>query len=125
LPSPLPLAKLLDGPSLRDSGVKEDDHIGGLLDPKTGRPVRQGEANPEACLAMSWAFVLREQGEGRTRLIVRWRGRWPKGLRGWLANRLFWEPAHFIMGGKMLLTIKRLAEEASADEAARERLVHS
>jgi hypothetical protein len=98
--------------------------IGGLLDPKTGRPVQRGEAKPDACPATSWAFVLREEGERRTRLVVRLRGRWPKGLRGWLANRLFWEPAHFIMERRMLLTVKRLAEAASEEEAACERLTH-
>jgi hypothetical protein len=109
------------------AAVVEPNHalvVGCLLDSKTGRPVQQGEAKPDACLATSWAFVLREEGGRRTRLVVRLRGRWPKGLRGWLANRLFWEPAHFIMERRMLLTVKRLAEAASEEEAVCERLAH-
>src|SRR5262245_34046253 len=95
--------------------VLEPDHalvLGGLLDARAGRPVEGDGGNPDACLATSWAFVLREQGEGRTRLIARSRTRWGRGLKNWLANRLFWEPAHFIMERKMLLTVKRLAEAA-------------
>jgi hypothetical protein len=90
--------------------------LGGLLDARTGSPVEGDGADADTCLATSWAFVLRYQGEGRTRLIARSRTRWPRGLKGWLANRLFWEPAHFIMEWKMLRTIKRLAEaEGSAE----------
>jgi hypothetical protein len=46
-----------------------------------------------------------------------------------LANRLFWEPAHFIMDWKMLRTIKRLAvtardtPEGEAAGSAEEHLV--
>jgi hypothetical protein len=89
--------------------------LGGLLDPRDGAPAGRG-ADPAACLATSWAFVLRELGGGRTRLIARSRGRWPRGLRAWLMNRLFWEPAHFIMEWKMLRTLKRLAEAAAREE---------
>jgi hypothetical protein len=86
--------------------------LGGLLDPETGLPATAG-ADPATCGATGWAFVLRADGEGRIRLIVRLRGRWPDGLRGWLANRLLWEPAHFVMERRMLRTVKRLAEAAS------------
>jgi hypothetical protein len=80
-------------------------------------------------VALSWAFVLRDLGSGRTRLIARLRSRWPRGPGHWLVNRLSGEPAHFIMERKMLLTIKCLAEaarvvEASAQETAEGRLVH-
>lgn len=84
--------------------------IGGPLDPDTGAPVAAGSGDPDRCGATAWAFVLRDLGEGRTRLVVRLRGRWPDGWRGWAVNRLFWEPAHFVMERKMLLTLKRLAE---------------
>lgn len=89
--------------------------IGGQLDPETGLPAAVG-ADPANRGATGWAFVLRPEPEGRTRLIVRLRGRWPDGLLGWLANRLFWEPAHFVMERRMLRTVKRLAETSAARE---------
>jgi hypothetical protein len=73
----------------------------------------------------TWAFVLREQGDGRTRLIIRGRNRWPLGLR------LLWEPAHFVMERKLLLTVKGLAEasaralERRAKENGWGRLIHA
>ncbi len=82
--------------------------IGGPLD-EAGLPAgasRRGDA------AAAWAFVLRDIGPGQTRLIARLRLQPPRTLRYWLAGRLFWEPAHFIMERKMLRTIKRLAEAA-------------
>ena len=57
----------------------------------------------------TWAFVLRDIGNGRTRLIVRLRGRAHKGI-GRAADLLLLEPGHFVMERKMLLTIKELAE---------------
>jgi len=87
--------------------------IGSRLDPKTGNPVGGNCSDPNSCLATSWAFFLRKMDDGNTRWIVRLRGQWPKGIQGWLINRLFWEPAHFVMEWKMLRTVKRLAEKAS------------
>ena len=89
--------------------------LGGPLDRK-GRPAPAGA--PATGAATGWAFVLRDAGDGRTRLIVRLRGRWPDGVLGWLANYLFWEPAHFVMERRMLLTLKRLAETAAEPEPA-------
>jgi hypothetical protein len=37
---------------------------------------------------------------------------------GWLGYHVLFEPAHFIMERKMMLNIKRLAEEASRVPAA-------
>jgi hypothetical protein len=58
----------------------------------------------------TWSFHLRPCGENAVRLIARSRGDWtPSFLRALYQYGLF-EPAHFIMERKMLLTIKRLAE---------------
>ncbi|MDB5385511.1 MAG: hypothetical protein JWM11_1157 [Planctomycetaceae bacterium] len=84
--------------------------IGGTVNAKTGQPIQGGQVDLDTSLSTSWAFVLHEHGEHQTRLIARLRGRFPRGLLPWLVNRLFWEPAHFIMERRMLLTIKRLAE---------------
>lgn len=58
----------------------------------------------------TWGFFLQKIDENTTRLIVRGQGqRKPGLLRGFIQYVLF-EPAHFIMERKMLLTLKRYAE---------------
>jgi hypothetical protein len=71
----------------------------------------------------TWGLYLEPLDERTTRLVARARsdrGRGPLGgerrLRDSFSQSLFWEPAHFLMERKMLLTIKRLAEEAAAGE---------
>jgi hypothetical protein len=59
----------------------------------------------------SWAFVLRPLDESHTRLIARQRSGPPLNIKTRLAGSLFWEPAHFVMERKMLVTIKELAEQ--------------
>jgi len=62
-----------------------------------------------------WAFTLKPIGVGQTRLIARLRGAEPRNVSQRLISDLFWEPAHFVMERKMLITIKKLAEhQASA-----------
>lgn len=63
--------------------------------------------------AVTWAFVLHDIGDNKTRLIVRLRARSHKGV-GRLRDLLITEPAHFVMERKMMLTIKRLAEHRFA-----------
>jgi hypothetical protein len=60
----------------------------------------------------SWAFVLEPDGPDATRLIVRWRSDFRPSPAGWLANKYALEPVHFVMERKMLLGIKRRAEQA-------------
>jgi hypothetical protein len=68
----------------------------------------------------SWAFILKPVDENKTRLIIRARGSKPESLPMKLFSYGFFEPAHFIMERKMLLTLKRRAEEfyaAHTDES--------
>ena len=58
----------------------------------------------------SWSFILRTKGHEKTRLIVRVRGDKPVSIGNKLFHYSFWEPAHFIMERKMLLTLKEKAE---------------
>jgi hypothetical protein len=61
----------------------------------------------------TWGMVLDDLGE-RTRLIVRAQNvRRP--LVASAIDFAFWEPAHFIMERKMMLTVKALAEESYQD----------
>lgn len=57
-----------------------------------------------------WSFLLDPIDDGSCRLLTRSRpGREPFG--GALGQRLFMEPAHFVMERRMLLTIRDLAED--------------
>jgi hypothetical protein len=77
-----------------------------LQTPQDGTP----ETMPPAG---TWGFLLEPLDATRTRLFARSRmGRHPS-----IASRLayfgFWEPAHFVMERRMLLTIKQLAESSA------------
>ena len=57
-----------------------------------------------------WSFVLDPISDRQTRLVMVTVGAETFRLSRRAADRLFWEPAHFIMERRMMLTIKRLAE---------------
>lgn len=61
----------------------------------------------------SWGFILKPIDENQTRLIARVSGNKPPNLPMKIFNYGFFEPAHFIMERKMLLTLKQRAEELS------------
>jgi hypothetical protein len=61
-------------------------------------------------LDTTWAFALQRKGVNTTRLIARLRSAANVTLWQRVINFFFWEPAHFVMERKMLLTIKKLAE---------------
>lgn len=61
-------------------------------------------------LDTNWTFALQRKGVNTTRLITRLRSAANLTLLRRIINFLFWEPAHFLMERKMLLTIKTLAE---------------
>jgi hypothetical protein len=54
-----------------------------------------------------WSFSLEPVSDHATRLVMLSLTAKPR-----ITDRLFWEPAHFVMERKMMLTIKRLAEAA-------------
>jgi hypothetical protein len=61
----------------------------------------------------SWCLAVHPMAPGQTRLVSRWRGKWPR-----TPAVLFWalvvDPGFFIMERKMLKGIKERAERASA-----------
>ncbi len=59
----------------------------------------------------SWAFILIPVDASHTRLIARLRSGPPKTLGTSLLGSAFWDPMHFIMERRMLLTVKELAEQ--------------
>ncbi|MBS1708310.1 MAG: hypothetical protein JSS65_06255 [Armatimonadetes bacterium] len=58
----------------------------------------------------TWAFIVRDLGNGKTRLVIRIRSLHQGGLK-LVRDLAVVEPAHFIMERKMMLTIKALAEK--------------
>jgi len=92
------------------------DMLGGRLTDVAGWKVLAVEPH-RALVLQGWgAFVLEPLGDQATRLIVRSRG---AGAWGRLAHYLFWEPAHFVMERKMMLTLKALAERTPYPSVAR------
>jgi hypothetical protein len=93
------------------------DWLGGRFKNKAGWFVVRMEENHALVLRDeiehgSWAFILKAVDAGsKTRLIIRARGDQPASLPMKLFNYGFFEPAHFIMERKMLLTLKKRAEE--------------
>jgi hypothetical protein len=61
----------------------------------------------------TWSFVLRDLGNGSSRLIVRMRSDFKPNPVGLLANKYALEPVHFAMERKMLLGIKQRAEQTA------------
>jgi hypothetical protein len=61
----------------------------------------------------TWEVALQPKPGNTTRVLVRLRTEAYPTFARRIANFLFWEPAHFIMERKMLLTIKGLSERAS------------
>jgi hypothetical protein len=73
----------------------------------------------------SWAFVLRPQQDGSTRLLARWRSDFRTGVADRLTNQYLLEPVHFVMERKMLLGIKQRAQRTWRAEPRREPAVVS
>ena len=66
----------------------------------------------------SWGFVLKPIDERSTRLIMRARGERSPRLHDRVIGYTFWEPAHFIMERKMMLSIKDRVESTNASAAS-------
>lgn len=76
--------------------------------------------------ASTWAFLLQERKDASTRLIVRWRARWPL-LRSpvGLAIGLLLDPIEFIMEQRMMRGMKQRAERLRPSPSERQRLQRS
>jgi hypothetical protein len=79
-------------------------------DPSRVLPAAQSGALEDGA---TWTFVLRPIDEQRTRLVIRFRGRFGLPIVAeWLVVRLL-EPVHFVMERKQLLGVKQRASQAS------------
>ena len=77
-----------------------------MVSPKDWESLRTGRPAQEAL----WSFTLEPLADGRSRLIARVRNGTPPTLASRAMGRLFWEPMHFFMEQKMILTIRDLSE---------------
>lgn len=62
---------------------------------------------------VTWGLILDPINERSTRLIMRARGEPAPRLRDQIIGYTFWEPAHFVMERRMMVSIKRLAESSA------------
>jgi hypothetical protein len=92
------------------AAIVEPERAMVLVTPADWERIQSGGCGVE----VSWAFALVPDGNGNTRLITRSRGDSHPPLWKRAAGYMFLEPARFIMERKMLLTIKRLAENKVA-----------
>jgi hypothetical protein len=79
-----------------------------LLHPATGLKVVGYEPGRALTLEGGWSLVVQDDGPERSRLIARSRA--PRGIAG-TAYAMLLELPHFIMERRMMLAIKRLAEQ--------------
>ena len=77
-----------------------------LVTPADWERIRSGKEGLKA----NWTFALQPKGVNTTRMIARLRSAANCTLAQRLIGFVFWEPLHFLMERKMLLTIKKLAE---------------
>jgi proline iminopeptidase len=64
-----------------------------------------------------WGFQLKPWPAGRTRLVVSgYAAARPRLLQA-LADRLFWEPAHWIMQTRQFINLKRRAERLGGPDS--------
>lgn len=74
-------------------------------------PGTQDEAFAAGLPYVSWSFQIDEYHRGYSRLVVRLRGDFLPTTRQLLANKYLLEPVHWLMERKMLLGIKKRAEQ--------------
>lgn len=90
--------------------------LAGTMNTKTGQAAEPGDPTLEAYFSGDQTFYLEPDGEKNTRLIFRMRNDWnPTFLNNLIFGSVV-EPISFVMGRKMLLTLKRRNEVALNEE---------
>ncbi len=84
--------------------------LGGTLNTKTGQSANPGDPGLEAYFSGDQTFFMEPVKTRDTRLIFRMRTDWNAGLLNNLVYGVIVEALSFVMGRKMLLNLKRLAE---------------
>ena len=89
-----------------------------VADPMTGLALETSPGGPG--FAGSWAFVVRPHGQGRTRLVHRFRFGARRRALGAVVYALLVEVPHFVMEWRMLRGIKARAEARLSDRTDRQ-----
>ena len=79
------------------------------IDLRTGRPFDTARPRPPFYVDALWAFRLTPTSDERTRLVVSGYGAARPRLLHAIAERLFWEPAHWIMQTRQFANLDRRA----------------
>jgi proline iminopeptidase len=107
------LASLPSGRAWFEIAALEPERFLGLraaIDVRRGRPFDPAGPRPPFYVDTLWGFRLKALPVGRTRLVVSgYAAARPRLLQA-LADRLFWEPAHWIMQTRQLANLRRRAE---------------
>jgi len=77
------------------------------------------EARPGGGANGTWGFILDPIDQHSTRLIMRGRGERQPRARDRILGYAFWEPAHFVMERKMMLSLKQRAESTNGPIVSR------
>ncbi len=85
--------------------AKVDPSRAMVLVPPTESVLREGTAEGV------WSFILEPASDHTARLVML-----SLAAKARIVDLVFWEPAHFVMERKMMLTIKRLAETRRVDK---------
>jgi len=80
-------------------------------------PEQSGTLDRNQTAEGTWSFILDRVDETKTRLILRGRSGPKRNFSARFWNHVFWEPAHFLMKRKMMMTIKTLAEQLAPIES--------
>jgi hypothetical protein len=80
------------------------------IDLGRGRPFDPAGPRPRAYVDSLWGFRLAEAPPGHTRLVVSGYACARPRLLQALADRLFWEPAHWVMQARQFANLKQRAE---------------
>jgi hypothetical protein len=109
----IPMAGGSFGPRVVELEPRRSLVVFGVVDTRLGRSIGPDDRIPAEFFVSSWAFVLRQLDSNSTRLIVRFSLDWDRGLINEVSYRALFEPIHFVMERKMLLGIRRRAENSS------------
>lgn len=80
------------------------------IDLRTGRPFDPAGPRPRFYVDALWGFQLTAAPQRRTRLVVSGYASARPRLLQVIADRLFWEPAHWLMQTRQFANLKRRAE---------------
>ena len=83
-----------------------------LIDPESWDAPQRGKTAVKGL----WAFHVREIDKSTTRLVIRGRAGQLSRVAD-LMDYFFWEPAHFVMERKMMLTVRALAEREAQGQS--------